>query len=147
MGENSGDVPVKEIQNSVIHPLYPNSQFVDAVSEIVRFGAAEFVPQFLEPLDPDSALVLSLGRQGVQPFKHRYRAVIFLIERHMGFRHGIVLLSDPSHVRIIANACQVEASNHVNDHRIENSIFCETLCGSIFCDFLKLIEFPYLRAT
>ncbi len=61
MSKNRSDSAMEEIQNSVIHMAKPNSKFVYSFAEQVGLWSAKFVPQFGQPLNLDSALVLRFG--------------------------------------------------------------------------------------
>ncbi len=64
-------VPVKEVQNAMVDALETDSQFVNAITEIVGLGAAELVPKALQPLDAHQGLrpgfVIETVRTGTVP--------------------------------------------------------------------------------
>jgi hypothetical protein len=61
------DSAVKEIENSIVDVLKSHSQFVYAIAKKVSLRPPQLMPRFREPLNSDSALVLRLGRQSVEP--------------------------------------------------------------------------------
>src|SRR5271156_1116812 len=88
MREDRCDSAVKEVENPVVDVPQSDSQFVDAVTKKVGFRTPQLMSQFCEPLNPDSALVLRLGRQAIEPIENWHRTVHFAIENDRGLRHA-----------------------------------------------------------
>ena len=69
MGEHRCSPTVKEVQDTIVHPLQSHAKLVYAIPENVGFRPAEFMPEIPKPFDPYLAFVLSLGRKSVEPFE------------------------------------------------------------------------------
>ena len=67
VGKNHGDIPVKEVEHSIIHSLKFNPKLVNAVPQVICLGPPEFITQLLQPLDFDTAFVANFLRETVKP--------------------------------------------------------------------------------
>ena len=65
----------------------PHPQFVNPVPEVVGFRTAQFISEFLQPLDPDKTLVLDLAALLIQLFQQRSRSVVIREEYRFSLGH------------------------------------------------------------
>jgi hypothetical protein len=89
----------EKVQWSVAHSLGGHSQFIYTVSKIVGLRPPQFMSEFMQPFDPDYALVLNFRRQGIEPFQKRATSVIFSEKKDFCLRHS----SSPLNIGIDSN--------------------------------------------
>src|SRR5271165_4758098 len=68
---------VKEVKHPIVDPAVARSQLINLIPEVVRLWAAQLVAELLEALKTRLALLLSLGRNLIEPLNQRYRLLIF----------------------------------------------------------------------
>jgi hypothetical protein len=90
---HGGAVPVKELQHAVVDPSQSNAKFVNVVSQVVSFRAAEFVPQLLEAGKLYAALNKGAARQPVQPLQERNGSILLPVKNDFGLRHPYPFLA------------------------------------------------------
>src|SRR5438445_12161330 len=57
MREDRNRLAMEKIEYPVVPTLQPDTKFIHAVPEVVRFRPAEFVSQILKALDPDATVI------------------------------------------------------------------------------------------
>jgi hypothetical protein len=96
------NVSMEEVKHSVIDSLKPDSKLVNTIPEAIALGPSQLVTKLAKPLNLDSALVLGLSGESIEPFQKGNGPVIIPIKQYVGSRHPNPL----SHVRIFANKTQ-----------------------------------------
>lgn len=62
---------MKEIEDPVVDTLQARPEFVDTISQEIRFRTAEFVAKLTEPLQSQKAFILCFLRQLLEPVQDR----------------------------------------------------------------------------
>ncbi len=73
-------------------PLIARPEFVDSISQVIRFWSAEFIPEFREPADSLGALKLHLLWQRIEPPEEGKRAVLVSVKVDFGAAQASMLL-------------------------------------------------------
>jgi hypothetical protein len=69
MSHNGHYSTVEEIQDPVMNTLQTHPQFMNSISQQIRFRPPEFMSQFAQPFQPKKAFRLHLHRLLIQPFQ------------------------------------------------------------------------------
>lgn len=79
---------MKKIQHPIVLEAKLHPEFVDAVSEVIRFRSSQVATLISEQGKPPDTLSLVLLWKSVQPSLQRCRLIIpFLVEYDLNFRH------------------------------------------------------------
>jgi hypothetical protein len=105
VGNDHEAASVKKVEHPVVNSLQTDPKLVDAIAQQVRFRPAEFMAQFGEPFQANTAFVLGLRVESIEPFQEWHPAVCVLKKYDGRFGHR-QLYSRSVHVRIFANIGQ-----------------------------------------
>jgi hypothetical protein len=103
MRNNRCDVSVKEVQDAVLNVPSFGSKFVNSIPQQIRFGPAQFVPQFGKTFDLYNTLVSCLFFQAIHPVDEWNGPIFILVENDSRARHDTSIAVK---VSIIANKSQ-----------------------------------------
>ena len=77
----------EEVEDSVVDALQANPKLVDSITEQIRFGASQLVPQLLKSFQSSKTLDLGLARYLVEPIQYGNAPVFILKENDPRVRH------------------------------------------------------------
>jgi hypothetical protein len=83
---------MKEVEHPVIDALKLHAKLVNAIPEVIGFRPSQFVTELAKSLNLDSALVLGLSGQRVEPFQKGDGPVIIPIKQYARSRHPFLLI-------------------------------------------------------
>src|ERR1043166_2376768 len=82
-----GEPVVEKIKDSVIHMPKTNAEFINAISQQIRFRSPKFMPELGKSLNAHGAFIESALLKRSEPFENRNAAVIFFVKDYPCLRH------------------------------------------------------------
>lgn len=80
MSDDHRLVSGEKVEHPVIDMSVSNTKFIDPVSEIIGFGASEFMTQLDQPVDPSRTLVPDLDWKLIEPVEDGDGFIIILVQ-------------------------------------------------------------------
>jgi mannose/fructose/N-acetylgalactosamine-specific phosphotransferase system component IIC len=95
MGEKRHPLTVKEIQDAVVHTAVPCAKLIDAITQLIRLGAAKLMASLSKSANAGHALGIRLPvftAKLLQPFHDWSPAILILVKKHLASGQSCDLL-------------------------------------------------------